>query len=106
MAQVQSPIGASGVVPGLQIKIKIKKTPSWKNKNNLMPDFLGFYKRNPLLSFYEKFIPVFQSSNDLGFGLTQKVEGFVVSIIIIRMLVFSPESLLTLAVNVIANAVP
>ena len=47
----------------------------------------------------------FQSSNDLGFGLPQKVEGFVVRIII-RMLGFSPESFLTLAENVIGNAVP
>jgi len=50
--KVQSPTGATGVIPGLsKIKIKIKfkkKTPCWENKNNLMPDFLGFDKRNSL----------------------------------------------------------
>ena len=38
--KVQSPILASGGVPGLQ-----KKKGRHVGKNNLIPDFLGFYKR-------------------------------------------------------------
>jgi len=40
--KVQSLIQASVEV----LLLKKKKTPCWKIKNNLIPDFLGFYKSN------------------------------------------------------------
>ena len=81
-----------------------EKTPCWKTKNNLILDFLGFYKRNPFDECSIQIRIFGYVWNDFAFGMTQEVDD--VAVIINRMLGSSPVSFRDVVFDGITRGIP